>query len=199
MDHKILEALCKVSLSMFRKNFFGIFHGSLSAKTDNKIIINKRDAIFDEMEPESFIMIYPRRDYRWNDASIDAGIHNNIYQNIPDAKFIAYGMPPFATAYALRYSRIVFKDYFSMKRFGELDIYDPKDLDNWYERAEVEIYREFKRSQKKIIVIRGYGVYVYDRDLNQMAKTIALLENACRLLYFARTMGEQYDDEMYFI
>ena len=96
LDKKILQNLKTISLSMFRKNFFGIFHGSISTKLEEgHFLINKKDAIFDDLDEESLIMLYHKRDYRWNDASMDAFIHSLLYQNIPNAKYIAYGMPPF--------------------------------------------------------------------------------------------------------
>ncbi|WP_304406541.1 class II aldolase/adducin family protein, partial [Helicobacter rodentium] len=112
-------------------------------------------------------------------------IHSLIYQNIPNAKYIAYGMPPFTTSYTLTHNKIVPKDYFGYKMLGTLNIYDPKDFDNWYERADVEINRYFKENDKKIMVIRGYGVYAYHRDLQALSKLFALLENTCRILHFS--------------
>ena len=50
----MLNDIKKVSLSMFRKNFFGVYHGSISARTDiNSFVINKKEAIFDEIDEES--------------------------------------------------------------------------------------------------------------------------------------------------
>lgn len=46
LDKKILQNLKTISLSMFRKNFFGIFHGSISTKLEEgHFLINKKDAI----------------------------------------------------------------------------------------------------------------------------------------------------------
>ncbi len=202
MDRNIIEQITKISLSMFRKNFFGVFHGSISAKIEtNKFIINKKDAIFDEIDNESLIMLYNKRDYRWKDASVDSSIHSNIYQNITDAKYIAYVLPPYTSSYALKYDKIYPKDYFGHMTFGEIPVYDPKDLESWYERADVEIYRHMKESGSKIMVIRGYGVYVYDRDIHQMAKNIAIIENSCRLLYLSRALesSKGASDNLYYI
>lgn len=171
LDKKILQNLKTISLSMFRKNFFGIFHGSISTKLEEgHFLINKKDAIFDNLDEESLIMLYHKRDYRWNDASMDAFIHSLLYQNIPNAKYIAYGMPPFTVSYTLTHNKIVPKDYFGYKMLDTLEVYNPKDFDSWYERADVEINRYFKESGKKIMVIRGYGVYVYHRDLQVLSK-----------------------------
>ena len=186
IDPEIFKNLKTISLSMFRKNFFGIFHGSLSVKLEEgHFLINKKDAIFDDLDEESFIMLYHKRDYRWNDARMDTFIHSLLYQNIPNAKYIAYGMPPFTVSYTLTHNKIIPKDYFGYKMLGTLDVYDPKDFDNWYERADVEINRYFKESGSKIMVIRGYGVYVFHRDLQLLSKLFALLENSCKILHFS--------------
>lgn len=192
MNPAICNQLRRISLSMFRKNFFGVFHGSISAKVEqNKFIINKKDTIFDEVTNEDLALLYHKRDYRWHDASIDASIHSNIYLNISDAKYVAYGMPPYTTSYSLKYDRIFPRDYFGQTLFGCIETYDPKHLDDWYERADVEIYRYMKEKQTHIMVIRGYGVYVYDRDINQMAKTIAVIENSCRLLHLQSILDDK--------
>lgn len=185
MEKNILLNLQKISLAMFRKNFFGIFQGSISAKLEEgHFLINKKEAIFDDLNEDSLITLYHKRDYRWNGASIDAFIHSLLYQNLPNAKYIAYGMPPFTTAYTLSYDKIIPKDYFGSRILGILDVYNPKDYDNWYERADVEINRYFRENDKKIMVIKGYGVYAYERDLQSLSKMTALLENTCKILYF---------------
>lgn len=171
---------------MFRKNFFGIFHGSISARVEqNKFIINKKDAIFDGLRAVDLIELYSKKDYRWNEASIDADIHLNIYKNISEAKFICYAMPPFVTAYTLTHDVIVPRDYFGATTFESIHVYDPKQFDDWYERADVEIYRYMLEHKTNIMVIRGYGIYAYDRDMHQIAKSIAILENSCKLLHRA--------------
>ena len=75
--------LSSLALSMFRKDFFGIYHGSISAKTEsNRFLINAKEAIFDALDDMSLIELYFKKDYRWNQASIDAKIHHAIYKNI---------------------------------------------------------------------------------------------------------------------
>jgi len=174
-----------IALSMFRKNFFGIFHGSISSKIEkDQFIINTKDAIFDNLQESDFIKLYTKKDYRWNEASLDANIHLNIYKNISEAKYIAYVMPPFTTSYSIAHETIKPLDYFGYKIINEIPIYDPKQLDDWYERAEIEIYNYMKKNETNIIVIKGYGVYMYDRDLQQIAKMIAILENSCKILHY---------------
>ena len=183
LEHSINE-IKTISLSMFRKNFFGVFHGSISARVEkNQFIINKQNAIFDNLKDDDLTLLSSKKDYRWNEASLDADIHLNIYKNINEARFVCYAMPPYATAYAMKHEKIVPKDYFGYMRFNEILVYDPKQFDDWYERAETEIYRYMVEKNTNIIIIKGYGIYAYSRSPQLLAKEIALLENSCKLLH----------------
>ncbi len=177
------KQLSTLALSMFRKDFFGIYHGSLSAKTEsNRFIINKKEAIFDVLNDDSLIELYFKKDYRWNQASIDAKIHFSIYSQISEAKFVCFTMPPFTTAYSLDHNIISPKDYFGNREIGSIEIIDPKQFEDWYDRAQSEITLYFQTNKTNIVVIRGYGVYAFNRDIHEMAKKLAILEKSCRLL-----------------
>jgi len=91
-------------------------------------------------------------------------------------------MPPYATAYSMRHTKLSPKDYFGDRNIGELLIYDPNSFHDWYERAPYEIANYFKNNRSNLMLISGYGLLVYDRDIIEMAKKIALLENSARLL-----------------
>jgi len=183
-DRHWVDEIRHVALSMFRKNFFGVYHGSISARMDASVfLINTREAIFDEIGEDSLIQLDSNHpDYRWQQASLDAPIHEEIYRRIPHAKYIAYTMPPYVTAYTLTDDRFVPPDYFGDKMLGEISVYDPRRFSDWYDRAPFEIADYFKKNSGNLMLIKGYGVYAYDRDLSQMAKKIAILENSARLL-----------------
>ncbi len=183
-DQHLIEEIRHVSLAMFRKNFFGVYHGSVSARIDSgSFLINTKEAIFDEIKKESLIELdSQKRDYRWNIASIDAVIHDEIYKQIPHAKYITYTMPPYATSFALSHDRLAPLDFFGDKFLGEIKVYDPGPFADWYDRAPYEIASFFKTESSHLMLIRGYGVYTYDRDLTKIAKKIAILENSARML-----------------
>ena len=180
---RLNQQLSSFALSMFRKDFYGIYHGAISAKTEsNRFVINTNEAIFDDIQQEDLLELYFAKDYRWNDASLDAGIHKGIYKLITDAKFVTFSMPPFTTAYSLEHNLIEPKDFFGNQELGQITIYDPKHFDDWYDRASSEIPQYFLSHKTNIMVIRGYGVYAYNRNLHEMAKQLAILEKSCRLL-----------------
>jgi L-fuculose-phosphate aldolase len=184
IDKHIVRHLADISLALFRKNFFGIYHGAISKKVDhNRFIINKKDAIFDEIDANSLTQLRMNiHDFSWDQASMEAIIHSSIYTQIHEAKFIAFGMPPYTTAFSLEHDKIVCEDYFGKTIFGEITIHDPGDFTNWYERNHIEITELLKLSKNNLIVLKGIGVYVFDRDMNDLVKKVAILENSCRLL-----------------
>lgn len=192
---RLNKQLSTFALSMFRKDFYGIYHGALSAKTEtNRFVINTNEAIFDAIDDEHLLELYFDKDYRWNDASVDAGIHKGIYQKITDAKFITFSMPPFTTAYSIEHNIIDPKDYFGHQELGQITIYDPKNFDDWYDRAATEIPKYFLNNEANVMVIRGYGVYAYNRNLHEMAKQLAVLEKSCRLLMLeSRSSNASFD------
>jgi len=183
-DRHWVDEIQHVALSMFRKNFFGVYHGSISARIDgSRFLINTREAILDEIDENALIRLDGALpDYRWQHASMDAPIHEEIYRRIPHAKYIAYTMPPYVTAYTLVHERFVPQDYFGNRMLGEMAVYDPGSFSDWYDRAPFEIAEYFKKHAEHLVLIKGYGVYAYDRDLSEMAKKIAILENSARLL-----------------
>ncbi len=188
---RVKKQLSLLALSMFRKDFFGIYHGSISAKLEsNLFVINTRDTIFDSFDEKSMIELYYRKDYRWNEASIDAEIHQHIYKQITEAKFITFSMPPFTTAYSLHCNVIIPKDYFGYKELGNIQIHDPKSFEGWYDRAATEIPYYFLSNNTDIMVIKGYGVYAYNRDLHLLAKRLAILEKSCRLLLLNSSISQ---------
>ena len=59
------KKLSSLALSMFRKDFFGIYHGSISAKIEsNSFLINSKEAVFDDITHNSLIELYFTKDYR---------------------------------------------------------------------------------------------------------------------------------------
>ena len=146
LDQDTVKILADLSLTMFSKNFFGIYHGAISTKQDeHSFMINTRDAIFDRMDEKSFCSLnINKQDYRWNIASMESDIHATIYANIHEAKYIAFGMPIYTTAYTFEHEKIVFEDFFGKTTFGEILIYNPGDFSTWYKRNALEITKYLK-------------------------------------------------------
>ena len=184
VDKYLIEDIQHVSLSLFNKNFFIVYHGSISARVSSSgFIINSKDTILDEVTEDSLVRLdCNKRDYRWSMANPDVHIHEQIYETIPNAKYISYTMPPYATAYSLKHGKVSPQDYYGKQILGEVIIYDPKNIDDWLERAPYEISKFFQKHETHLLLIKGFGLVSYDRDITEMAKKISILENSCRLL-----------------
>ena len=184
MDKHLIDDITHISHSLFTKNFFSVYHGSISARVNTtEFIINSKETILNEVTQDSLVNLdFNKRDYRWKMANDDVYIHEHIYQNIPSAKYICYTMPPYATAYSLKHIKVSPQDYFGKKMLGEIIVYDPKSIDDWLERAPYEIPRFFQKHDTHLLLIKGFGLISYDRDITEMAKKISILENSCRLL-----------------
>jgi len=184
MDNHLIDDIKHVSLSLFNKNFFGVYHGSISARvSNNSFMINTKETILDGVTEESLVKLdCQKRDYRWSMANPDVHIHEHIYETIPNAKYISYTMPPYATAYSMKHDKVIPQDFFGKKILGEVLVYDPKNSDDWLERAPYEIPQFFQKHDTHLLLIKGFGLISYDRDITEMAKKISLLENSCRLL-----------------
>ena len=184
MDKHLIHNIKHISLSLFNKNFFGVYHGSISARlSKNSFIINSKETILDEVTEASLVKLdCQKRDYRWSLANADVHIHEHIYETIPNAKYVSYTMPPYATAYSLKHGKVLPQDYYGQKILGEIIVYDPQNIDDWLNRAPFEISQFFQNHDTHILLIRGFGVICYDRDITEMAKKVSILENSCRLL-----------------
>lgn len=183
IDERIINNISKISLVMFQKNFFDIFFGAISYKIDeNRFIINSNNACFGNISADNLNILSHKRDYSWQDSSSHAHIHSYIYREIPEAKCIIYAIPPFSTAYSIINNSVSPKDYYGHMKLKKIYIYNPKDFNTWNERADVEICNFFKQNDINYMLVKGYGIYAYHRDLFDLAKIVTLIENSIKIL-----------------
>lgn len=200
VDQKLLSQLQRVSLSMFRKGFFSIFRGSISARlSPTRFIINKQAAVFDNLDEESFIVLQDKLDYRWRESSVDTPIHANIYRYFTEARFITYARPPYAIAYSLNHENLNPKDYLGYSMLGHrVEIYDPKSYKDWQDQAPVNILHYLQENKRHFVFIKGCGIVVYHRELQGLLKILDLVESSCQILQLANLMDCCYEDDKRF-
>ena len=200
IDTALITSLCEVSNSMSKKGLFGILYGSISARLGKEnFLINRRDALLDNMNIDCFMTLHDKEDYRWKEASLDSYIHASIYRNFIDAQFVICAYAPFISAYSLKRRMLNPNDYIGYKVLGkQCEILDCKDYDTLYERVDTDIVRYFKTHNTNFVVIKGLGIYAYGRDLHSVAKIIDTAENTCKILLFSESIKELYTDESQF-
>ncbi|OBV29938.1 hypothetical protein BKN38_09990 [Helicobacter sp. CLO-3] len=200
IDTSIMKNLSDVAYSLCRSGLFGVFYGSISARlSKSNFIINRKDALLDKMNNDSFIMLHDKEDYRWQEASLDSFIHANIYRNFLEARFVIYSHAPYATSYSLKHKVIAPIDYLGYKVLGKnSEILDSREYETLYERAETDIVRYFKTHATNFVLVKGCGIYGYGRDLATLVKLIAVVENSCKILHYNNMIEQNYDNESRF-
>ncbi|AJC85103.1 class II aldolase and adducin N-terminal domain-containing protein [Campylobacter peloridis] len=184
----ITNQIQALASSMFKKNFFGICHGSVSAKlSQSSFLINKNDAFLNQLNEKNLNTLKFTKDYSWSEASKDCEVHKSIYENIPEAKFICFACPAYTLSMSLNYDFITPQDYFGEIFLKEIHVYNPKNYEDWEDRSQTEIYRHMLEKKQNFIVIKGYGIFAYGRTSYELGKIIDLIENSCKIIHLAET------------
>jgi L-fuculose-phosphate aldolase len=164
---------------------FHIYQTSFSIRTENdKFLINKNDALF--LEEEIFTEIHYKKDLSWQEASNDANIHSFIYQKISTAKCIAHIFPINLVTYSLYHRQFKALDFYGETIIGKKKIYEITDINHFNEEVENIVQKNILKDS--IVIIKGYGAYLYDRDLKELAKKASILENSAKILLKIRNV-----------
>jgi L-fuculose-phosphate aldolase len=165
--------------TLFQKGLFHTYQTSFSVRTENdRFIINKRDIIF--TEKDIFTEVHYKEDLSWKEASHDIHIHSHIYQRISTAKCIAHIFPINLVTYSLYHHKFKPLDFYGKKVIGAKEIYEIENINNINEEIEKIIYP--KMFNENVFIIQGYGAYLFDRDLKELAKKASILENSATIL-----------------
>ncbi|MBR2494257.1 class II aldolase/adducin family protein [Helicobacter sp.] len=200
IDSPTINYLADMAHSLCQSGLLGVFYGSISARLGaNSFLINRKDALLDKMDHNSFITLHDKEDYRWQEASLDSFIHANIYRNFLEARFVVYSHAPYATSYSLKHDVIKPIDYLGCRILGRTSkILDSKEYETLYERADTDIVRYFKTNATNFVLLKGCGIYGYGRDLSALVKLVSVVENSCKILHFNNIIDQSYTDESLF-
>lgn len=183
-----LTLLKNIANFLFERDFLQISQGSISAKIDkNQFIINKKEAILSDLDDKNFQILSQKKDFRWENVSDECDIHQNIYKNIAMAKFFCFTTPPNLLAYSLNHDVLIAKDFGGYLNYENLKIYDPKNFSDWMERAPGEILNFLQTNKTNIMLVRGVGVFIYEKCPVNLAKIVVGLENSAKILQIYET------------
>ena len=178
-----IELLKSISLSMFRKGFLGTHSGSLSVKkSSDSFLINKREAVFDQIKDESLVEISISKHSLWGVASFHTPIHSAIYESFASAKYIACVAPAKIVAYSIIKNHIKPIDYHGQLVFEDIVVLDPKNTSDWYSRAPSQVVNYMKKRNINYVVVRGVGLYVYAREIRQLISIVEAVTESCEVL-----------------
>jgi len=185
LKEKIKKEYERVLETLAKKGMFHIYQTSFSIRTENdKFIINKKDAMF--LENDIFTEIHYKKDLSWQEASRDAGIHSFIYQNISHAKSIIHIFPINLVTYSLKHGQFKPLDFYGESVIGNKKIYELHNKKHINDEIETIIKNNIFKED--IIIIKGYGAYLFDRDVKELAKKASILENSAHILLKIRNI-----------
>jgi L-fuculose-phosphate aldolase len=168
---------------MIKKDLLGLMHGSISIKKSvDTFIINKKNAIFNNIDSKSLMSLNISQHTLWGKASITTPVHSAIYEHITSAKFITCLYPVNTIVYSLQNTHIRPIDYLGAIHYKEIPIYDPKNIFDWDKRAPSEIISFMKKNSLTAMVIKGVGICAYNRDINELIKEVSIIDTSCKIL-----------------
>jgi len=179
LKEKIKTGYEKILDLLTKKGMFHIYQTSFSIRTENdKFIINKNDALF--LEDDIFTEVHYKKDLSWGIASNDVNIHSFIYQKISTAKCIAHIFPINLVTYSLYHGQFKPIDFYGETVIGNKKIFEIENTQHAKEEIENIIKKHIMSNN--IIIIKGYGAYIFDRDPKELTKKASILENSAKIL-----------------
>ena len=177
----IIDEFLLVAKILFEKNFLDIGIGSISLKLDkDKMLINKQNRHINEDDFFKTAHIL-KSDLSWKETTDDIKTHSKIYETISSTKAIINIFPIHTISFSLEHHTF-FKpiDIHGKKILGKIPIIEITNTIEWEENKDFIISKKLK--ENNIVIIKGYGVYIIDRDLREIAKKAIILENSAKIL-----------------
>ena len=147
---------------------------------------------FDEIDEQSLVELSISKHSMWIVGSNQAHIHAAIYEHIPSAKYIVFSAASYIVACSLKYKVIEPQDYFGKLMYPQIPVYDMKNINDWQDRAPTEIVKYMQNNDQDMIVVRGEGVYVYDRDISRLIQRLAVLQKSTHIILLSNLVEPSY-------
>lgn len=156
------EEIMRYAKIMYEKNFLYGLDGSISYKLDNDNFIINKNLIYNN-DINYFTKLQLNKNYKYTYASKDSLYHSYIYSSISQAKVIAV---------------IVSENILKACNLGILN-YDNKNIiinSNLILNNKNELISQFNNLNKKYLLIKNFGLLIYDRDFNTLFANIFKLD-----------------------
>jgi L-fuculose-phosphate aldolase len=189
MEKEDVELLRNISSSMFHRNLISMTQGSISIKkTVDTFIINKKNALLNNITQSSLIELNISSHFLWKLANIEVSIHAAIYSNILSAKYVACIRSESIIAYTLNHSEIIPVDYIGTIYNKKIPIYDPKIFSDWGSRAPTEITKYMQKTGSTVVILKGIGMYACNRDIDSLVKEVDIIDSSCKILLASKSI-----------
>lgn len=183
------DSIIQYSKKLYNKGFFSFFKGSISKRiNDDLIFINRQGCMFDSLTQQDIIKVNIKYSLLTDEASSDSLTHFKIYQNIAEAKYIIFAVPTYTNLISFRYDELLPLDHIGKLFLEKINIHNLNDYMNRDKYLPNLIYKLMKEDGKKLLIIKGYGVYIYDTNIINIVKTLDILEESSKIIYMHNCM-----------
>jgi L-fuculose-phosphate aldolase len=156
--------------------------GNASFRDGNQFWITPTGACADTLTAEQLIAC-PLQGEIPQGASLDAPLHQKVYQTNPHSQAVLHSHGPHAIALTMNgedYTPRDFEGYYYFDGVPVLSI----DYDRYVEQAPEAVARAL--ANHKAAIVAGHGVYVQAETINLAYKWSCSLESSARIDYLAR-------------
>lgn len=172
------KKLKRVGALLFQEGLLDARAGNLSVKVGQRMIITRTGSHLGLLTEQSFVLLDIEREGPLDErASSELPVHREIYKRT-SKRSVAHAHPPKAVAISFEVERIVPKDSEGKHLLGEVQVIP--DMPS----GSLELAREVSKvlKTKRLVVVRGHGVFSADEDPFYAYSHISVLEYSCKIL-----------------
>ncbi len=119
-------------------------------------------------------------------ASLDARLHLEVYQRVPDAAAVIHSHGPFSTAVTMAGADFVPQDFEGRYYFPKVPVLNIPH-ESYVEQSPGMVSRAL--AEHPVAIVRGHGVYAWGTSFDQAYKWTCSLESSARITWLARVGG----------
>ena len=155
--------------------------GNLSFKTNGEIVITKTGVMLDELNDEAFVKV--KMGDKNEIASSDLIVHQKIYEKTKyRAVLHCHGV--YNVVLSLNMEEIVPVDLEGRMFINKLEVVDGAFGSESLAEKIAEIV-----AKNGIVIVRGHGMYVAEKNLTEAFKKAAYAEHSCEILFRLRQIS----------
>jgi L-fuculose-phosphate aldolase len=168
---------------LLRQNGLNDSHsGNASIRENEKFIVTKTGACADIITPDDLITC-PLHGAPTTGASLDASIHQRIYQDHPQHNAVLHAHNPYTIALTLTADHFEPVDFEGQLYFGEIDTV-ACDEENYLETMPTRISQTMK--YLPVAIVQTHGVYAAAGTAELAYKWLCSLEQSAKIKWLAR-------------
>jgi len=155
--------------------------GNLSFREGDIITITKTGVMLDELDEDSFVTL--KLGEKSSEASSDLIVHEAIYKKT-DYKAVLHCHGIFNVVLSFKMDKIIPIDLEGRVFIGEARVVEGK-----FGSKELAAKIAEEVARRKVVVVRGHGIYAAGDSLKSAFRVASYLEHSCEILYRLRTMN----------